>query len=369
MILRCRSEFLEQGNRAAMTLFATVTIITLWQSRLEVIAAPPGKAAVDKISSTTGDVQPAAVTPLSLAYVPRDAYMLAAIRPRVILKNEAFAPLNDFLSRQNDLKRHVGIPLGQIEQITLIQFTSEDESPACVFHLTRSDDAAELTKVLQADPEQRVYAGRKYACGKPDSANKTCVFTDNQIVVVTDNEEDLRRLMIAGIEGASKAKWTQEWQLSSDADAFLLANIKAIRSLEVLEGNVFKLAFSMLGVPSEFNFVIEASTVSVTIRIADKVQVKVRRDSRHQEDAQKNCDSLKAVVELFQVIMSTQRSEASKDPTNQGVELLKLIDLVDSLLDTMTFQGDDRTVTASTAITLEDVSRIVKAAIAASVRD
>ena len=109
--------------------------------------------------------------------------------------------------------------------------------------------------------------------------------------------------------------------------------------------------------------------MSVTIRIADKVQVKVRRDARHQEDAQKNCDSLKAVVELFQVIMSTQRSEASKDSTNQGAELLTLIDLVDSLLDTMTFQGDDRSVIASTAITLEDVSRIVKAAIAATVRD
>jgi hypothetical protein len=354
MVLPCRSAFLEQGNRAAMTLFATVTIITLWQSGLEV---------------TAGDVPPAAVTPLSLAYVPRDAYMVAAIRPRVILKNEAFAPLNDFLSRQNDLKRHVGIPMGQIEQITLIQFTSEDESPARVFHLNRSEDAAEMTKLLQPDPEERVYAGRKYVCGNSESANQIYVFTDNQIVVVADKEEDLRRLMIAGIDGASKAKWAQEWQAEADADAFAFSNVKALRSLELLQGNIFRLAFSMVGMPQEFNIVIEASTVSVTIRIADKVHVKLRRDSRHQEDAQKNRDSLKAVVELFQVILSTQRTEASKDAADRGAELLVLIDQVDALLDTITFQGDDRSVTASTAITLEDVSRLVKAAIAASVTD
>lgn len=370
MVSRCRIAFVELRNRAAITLFIAVAIIMLWQSPTEAIAAPPDKVPVRKIlGAITVDAQPTAVTPLSLAYVPRDAYMLAAIRPRVILKNEAFAPLNSFLSRQNDLMRHVGIPFEQIEQLTLIQFTHDDQAPACILHLNRSEDAAQMTKALQPDPEERIYAGRKYVCGQAESGNRTCVFIDNQIVVVTDNEETLRRLMIAGIEGASKAKWAREWQAESGADAFALVNVKAIRSLELLEGNIFRVAFATFGMPSELNFIFEASTVSATVKIADKVHVKLRRESRNQEDALKNRDSLQAVVELFQVGLSSQRIEASKDAADRGVELLALIDQVDALLDTVTMTADDRSVTAATVMTLEDVHRIVKRAIAAAAKD
>lgn len=370
MVLSCRNICLGQSHRAAMSVFAIVTMITLWQSCQEVIAAPPDKVPVGKIlGAITVDAQPVTARPLSLAYVPRDAYILAAIRPRVILKNEAFAPLNDFLLRQNDLKQRVGIPFEQIEQLTLIQFTHEDETPACIFHLNRSEDAAQIAKALQPNPEERVYAGRRYVCGQAESSNKTCVFSDNQIVVVTDKEESLRRLMMAGIEGASQAKWAREWQAESDADAFAFANVKAIRSLELLEGNVFRLAFAMFGIPPELNFIFEASTVSVSVKIADKLHVKLRRESRNQEDALKNRDSLRAVVELFQVGLSSQRIEASKDAADRGAELLALIDQADALLDTLTMIADDRSVTAATAITLEEVSRIVKRAVAASAKD
>ena len=72
-------------------------------------------------------------------------------------------------------------------------------------------------KALQPKPEKQEYSGQTYVRGT-EGTGPFCFLADERTVVVCDREEHLRRLIVAGKNGASKAKWADAWKGAENAD-------------------------------------------------------------------------------------------------------------------------------------------------------
>src|SRR5437879_285116 len=58
--------------------------------------------------------------PFSLAFVPRDAIMVAAVRPAELLKRPVLAAVAKSISEQGGFKQELGIAIDRIEQVTVV---------------------------------------------------------------------------------------------------------------------------------------------------------------------------------------------------------------------------------------------------------
>src|SRR5262249_27526887 len=163
---------------------------------------------------------------LSLAWVPRDAIAVAALRPAELLNRPALATLKQALTQQKELRESLGVAPEKIEQLTVVFLVDgpqpgrmhREPAPAgFIVRLADAGDAAGLMKALQPNPEQQEYSGQTYARGK-DGRGQFCFVVDGQTVVSSDQEEHLRRLIVAGKNGASKAKWADAWKMAASAD-------------------------------------------------------------------------------------------------------------------------------------------------------
>lgn len=304
--------------------------------------------------------EPAPPEPLSLAYVPRDAFLIAAIRPPAFLNCPSMKPLEDYLVKHQSLPEKIGVPLSRIEQITAVYFFGKHDGIAFVFRLAQADDAAAMVKGLQPDPEERVYAGRKYVRQKPDGDKSGyCVFTDDRTIVATSNEEHMRRLIVAGKEGATNSKWGQEWSTEDKADMLAMANIKGLRGLALLEGQTSSFDF---GFPAEFSPLFEASMALLSLRIDDAhVLVQLQLTSPSESGAKKLQSSMTSLIDLMQSGLSLQRSEISSDAEDKGASLLGLLDVVDGLLDNVKVHVNNNTSADATLwVTLDDAAIVVQ---------
>src|SRR5262249_56726835 len=91
-------------------------------------------------------------------------------------------------------------------------------------------DAKALLKGLQPESEKLEYGGQAYtrAAGGP---GRFCFLADERTVVASAREEHLRRFIVAGKSGASKAKWAGAWTAADDADAAAIINTAALGEL------------------------------------------------------------------------------------------------------------------------------------------
>jgi hypothetical protein len=305
------------------------------------------------VVSTDTDEKDTAKTrpPLSLAYVPRDAYVIAAIRPTVFLKSDSLSHLKRYLAEG---MRQVGVVPEHIEQMTLMYF-SKESSIAYVVHMSDIEAATKLATSLVPDPVEHLYAGRKYL--RKQDPGGACTFSDGNIVVVAPDEEHLRRLIIAGPDGAAKAKWTQVWQAAADSDGLAIANIKALRGLAALDGH----RNLSDGLPPEMDFAISSSTARMAVKVDGNVHVNLRLDGHSGEDGMRIEAAIRSLIDRFQVTLALHRIDVSKHGSDEGAVWLSLLDLVDSLLDNVTIQTGEDTVELSAKVDQDSTAKIMKA--------
>ena len=314
--------------------------------------ASDGSAVVDR---DTDEKDAAEIRrPLSLAYVPRDAYVIAAIRPNVFLESDSFSHLKRYLTEG---MRQIGVVPDHIEQITLMYFAKES-SLAYIVHMSEVEAATKLATSLVPDPVEHVehvYAGRKY--WRKQNPGGGCAFSDGNIVVVAQDEEHLRRLIIAGPDGATKAKWAQVWQGAADADGLAIANIKALRGLAALDGH----RNLSDGLPPEMGFALSSSTARMAVKVEGNVHVNLRLDGHSGQDGQRSETAMRSLIDLVQATLSLLRIDVSKNGSDESAVMLSLFDLVDSLLDDVTIQIGEDTVELSAKVDQDSAAKIMKA--------
>lgn len=301
--------------------------------------------------------------PFSLAYVPRDAKVLAGARMSALKDSQALKFLNEFLAKDQKVEKEIGIPLERVEQIVVVYFEDGEGSAAVIFHLAGEDDAAMMLKAGGPDPEEDVYAGQAYLRRKANGGKPNCVFADSKIVVVAQDEQHLRRLINAGRKGASQAKWAQVWNAAIGNDAVALVNVRKLRAAQSLQGP-FNLAQLFLVFPAELAPLLEVSTAVISVKAGDEIHATVRLTGTGSADLKKIYDATRGWIDLMQAYLSNERVEASGKKPAQAATELELIERIDGLLDTVEFRMNETFVEASIVVTQDDAKSIVENAIA-----
>lgn len=300
---------------------------------------------------TAGDLE-------SLAWVPRDAVAVVRIRPAELLKRPALAALKQALAQQKEIQAALGASFDKIEQVTIV-FLMESGQPGrpggpapagLIVRLTDDDDSAAVIKALQPTPEKTEYSGQTYIRGT-EGKGPFCLNAGGRTVVVTEREEHLRRLIIAGKNGASKAKWADVWKRANSADVAALVNTAALREMMNQSKDGAVMAFAPLWQAT--------STALVTANLREKLGLALSLSADNANDAKKVRDTLAALVTLAQNSLSQAREPLSQMPGNEGAMLLRAADTADALLDSLKIeQLDDHRVQAAGAIEANEAATL-----------
>ncbi|HSG71414.1 MAG TPA: M56 family metallopeptidase, partial [Planctomycetaceae bacterium] len=106
---------------------------------------------------------------LSLAYVPRDALIVGAVRPAKILSQPAFAPLKKAVDAQEGMQEMLGLSVLDVQQATMVFLPREGRDGAVqpdeggiVLLLSKPIDQQSLLKKWLRTPEKSEFAGQTY---------------------------------------------------------------------------------------------------------------------------------------------------------------------------------------------------------------
>lgn len=295
----------------------------------------------------------AAEQPLSLAYVPRDAAFVFALRPAALLARPEFANTPQGPQSKSALAQQLGIPADHFEQVTIACFELLGElnqlNPgAIILHVKEPGDGLAIVKHLFADTVEGVFDGLKYR-KKPDGRAGYLAQPDGRVVVLSDSEEHLRRLLVAGKEGPAAAKWSSEWNQTAGVDVRLLMHTSSLpgimaRMLQQAPPNIQAMlsAFSPLWE--------KTSLASLGLTFGDKLEIASTIVCPSAEDAKQVAATFSAIVTLARNALSQGREAASRLADDGAA--LKALDAAESLLDSLRVdtQGEHVVVTATGAM-------------------
>jgi len=297
-------------------------------------------------SSTSADgtssTSATSVEPFTLAYVPRDAVIVAAVRPAELLNRPALAVVKNALAQNPDLQKSIGVSPERIEQLIGVFVMdlpghggqASPEPAGVIVHLAAAPDAVAMIKALQPEPEEQEYGGLKYVRGK-SGVGSFCLVADERTIVICNREDHMRRLIVAGKAGASKAKWIDTWKGGAHADAAVILNMAGPSEMlnEALKAPGPDPAGAKLGA---FSPLWTGTTAGLlTANLHENLKLVLLLKAKSVDDATKVKATLEAALTLGQNSLSQARSALSRQPDNNGAFFLGLIDTVDSLIDSI----------------------------------
>ncbi len=339
------------------------------------VAEQPTEATDGEASAEAPTSTPAADQPFSLAYVPRDAVMVAAIRPATLLGRPAMSPLADLTAKDKTVKDQLGITPAQMETVTYIFLPDTNEPthpiPTLAAVLIRIADDTSSKRVLETfltSPIQKGYGNQQYFQGQGARARMSrqfCFLPDDRSVVVSWNEGMLRRVIVAGQDGASKAAWAADWQSVVNDDAAIVANIAAMRpSINAMLRRGPPQLITQVGA---FSPIWDNSSMIIAgARLRDQFELHARAECGDPESASQLHDTASAMVVLARNVLSKGRQTASERDGPDGPTILRFFDVADATLDNLKIEQRKNAVTVEVAVeTAQLISATVPAVISA----
>ncbi|HEY2837871.1 MAG TPA: M56 family metallopeptidase, partial [Pirellulales bacterium] len=192
-------------------------------------AEPPGKVPLN--STTT-----VAKLPFDLSQIPPESQVIFAVRPALIFKQKALAPIAALIN-QGDFVVQIGAPIEGVEELILaaniLVAKKGERAPAAlgggtirlVLRMKAPIDRAKFRHAIQpVQPEPEEVAGKKlYPAGTPEGLSH---FFLNDTTVVLGELEDLRSWLKSG----EKKNWGPAgWEEVAQGDAALWLDVKRLR--------------------------------------------------------------------------------------------------------------------------------------------
>jgi hypothetical protein len=364
-------------------------------------AAPPTQTALlqakKKAKAPADSARESKPDSFSLAFVPNDAAVVAAVRPAAILKRPVAASLSQALAQSGGMKNELGVSLERIEQATAvvviekIEFDAgvrfappvatpkgddqdEDEGGdggdagqppfeamanfqgpprnvpvllGTIIQTVDAKDAAALGKTLIPEPQSDKHAGQTFFYGPERTGPFYCV-VGGRTVIISDREDHLKRLLDASPAGAAKADWAPEWQAmeKTGADAVVLVNTPQFR--ETLDQAMFE---PMGGGPNPLPLFHplwrNTRAVVLGLQLGDKLALSGRVPATSKEDAGRVKDTLAAVVTLGKNGLALARDMV---PGGDGGLGLVVFGLADSFVNSLAIKQEEALVTVEAAV-------------------
>jgi hypothetical protein len=216
-----------------------------------------------------------------------------------------------------------------------------------IFRLIDARDTDALVEKMVPQSESVEYGGQTYLKGQ-GSDGWSYFRAGECVVVASQKEEHLRRLIVAGTAGPSRAKWADAWRTAADADGALLVNSLAASDLfnaavieEISEDPVGRASIGTLAPLWQ-----ASRTLVLAANCAEDLSLSLRIAPTSIGQTQTLRDALWAAVRLAQSNLTFVRKACSDEPWTGGAMALHLIDAVDELFDSVTIGGPDGVVTA-----------------------
>ena len=289
---------------------------------------------------------------LSLAYVPRDALIVAAGRPSEALSQPIFAPLKKALDQQDGLRELYGISVTEIDHVVGVLLPRDSRGGivapgegGMVVHLNKDTDREALLKVWLRKAEQKEFAGQTYFINS--SRRRSCYFASDRTVVLSESEAIMRRFIIAGKRGASKAKWADAWQRVSAKHAAFMLDIERLRPGLDAEFRSGREQIVMAPIAPLWQHGVHL-VAGVTAGTQIDLQISVICNG--DDGATNVADTLNAVVILARNTLSSLRSTSTRLNEKEAILELRAADLADEVLDGLKFQTEKNVVNVSATV-------------------
>jgi beta-lactamase regulating signal transducer with metallopeptidase domain len=325
-------------------------------------ARGPGSSGTASTTGTSGSSTTATGDPLSLSWVPRDSIAVVRFRPAELLNKPALAAFKKSLTERKELRDSLGVAVDRIEQVTVFAFADQRQparpaaKPELAGFIVRLSEAADLPtvlKTLQPQPEQHEFAGQNYVAGTA-GRGPFCFQADERTVACSGREDFIRRIIVAGKTGASRAKWAAVWTSADNADMLALINTAAAREM------MNQAAANNPGgvVPGVAPLWQDSSVALLTVECGEQFTLAVDLAVSGPQSAHKVRDTLAAVVTLVQNTLSQARAHFSQAGEAEAAIKLRVADIADSLLDSVKITSTDDRVRARASLGTDEAAGI-----------
>jgi len=328
----------------------------------ESVHAPAEKAAAE-----TTPRRPKGDEPFSLAYVPRDVFVVGAVRPAKLLSHPESRALAEALGQDDILEKQIGIPLDRIEMATFfllrratLRGTANVDLAGIIARTKTSDDAKRIGNVYAPKAVKESYADQEYFRSDTKQPRRFYFLPNERTIVTSKDVGFVRRIIIAGKTGASKTDWAETWQRMARSDAAVLYNFEGLKAeiqaeMERAPGPVrLQLAtFAPLWQSTT------AAAVGVTLD--RQLALQGVAECTTAEDAKTVRDTLAAAITLGRNALSQLRETASVRSDADGPIILRAADAADAVLDKVTIEQKEETVTLAARTSIEDTATVAAA--------
>jgi beta-lactamase regulating signal transducer with metallopeptidase domain len=314
----------------------------------------------------------------SLAHVPRDAFVVFALRPAALLKQPALQAIDKMIRNSETSEKDFGVLPDQIQTLHMVGLSMQE-------NVKRNEPFAYIARCVDVTATQKLAAslgseGMKEQYGTQEYfrlTNGTFRFQpDERTVVFARDEGIIRRCIIAGPNGAKSAKWAASWNEVAANDVAGLFDTAAIRPLlakanqppgpndRPSAAHAFQLQFAPFAPLWE-----QCDIAVVGIQVRDTLSLKIVGKSASAEDAKRVHDTVKSAITLGQNMLGQARPAAANSRSPDSALMLGTIDIADQLLANVKLLQTDSQVTvtieANAADTTQLVSMVVPAVMSA----
>lgn len=292
----------------------------------------------------------------SLAYVPRDTFLIFATRPSSLLQRPALQSVAKIIGNMDDVEKDLGVRPQQVVTLHVLVLPIGDrqmngEPMAIIVRVADADSSKRMIEHIAPGATKEEYGAQEYFRRPP----RDFYFRpDERTVVYAKDEGVIRRCLVAGQMGAATTKWAPAWAEVANNDAAALINTTVLRQLIAKE--LQAAGFPAAPTPAEafrmqlapFTPLWEKADLAVAgLRVSNTLSVKVTAKSANADDAKRVHDTLKATVTMAQNMLSQARQSASASRSPEGALLLGAVDIADTLLDNVKIEQKDVVVTAA----------------------
>ena len=304
--------------------------------------------------------------PFSLAYIPRDVFVVGAVRPAKLLSHPESRALAAAFRQDGVFDKQIGIPLDRIEMAVfcVLQRTTpggraDFDFAGFIVRTETADDAKKIGNVFAPKAVKESYADQEYY--RSESRTRRFYFLPDERTVITSKDIGfLRRIIVAGKTGAAKAEWAKTWQQMARSDAAILYNFGSVRAEIQAE---MERAPGPVRVQMATFAPLWQSTMSAVVGVTLDKQLTLQGVARcaTADDAKKVRDTLAAAITLGRNALSQFRETASARSDADGPILLRAADAADALLDKVTVSQKEETVTLTGRTNIEDTATVATA--------
>lgn len=320
-----------------------------------------GGFAADNQGVVTGidAVKPVADTSAAggLEYVPRDAMIVASIRPAALLAHPKLKHIGAMVAKQGWARKRFGMPLADIDRITTIILPGEtafDGLNIFILRTRKPFDVAGMSAAVAPGPQKRTYDGKVYYKSKREW-RQLAYLPDNRTLVLSQSEPLLRRLIVAGKAGPGNAPWTKLWQDTKGSQFAVLGNMIRLRPvLEKIAGSLRTSKYPQLVPFGPFWRDAEVGVVSFTL--GNDLTIRGRFKSENINDIGNVDTAIQTLIGMSRLSLDAGRREASKLRGPEGPPMLRSMDVADRLFDNVKIKRHGSTLVVESRVNAKDTA-------------